>query len=175
MAYNHQYRREALARGDLNWSVLDSHLYNEAFTGRAKAIPRCQHCLSEAHVSAACLFDPNPCSMHVHAKVTTPAQALPPMTHDLGEQSVENTQELHEGRCKFQHCKYTFVCKDCLYPHPWILCHSNPAAPSIGSTHTHQGSDNARGHCNERTGGRAWLCNSVYIYACALVSILLQL
>ncbi len=39
--YDCQYWREALARKDLNWSVPYVKLYNEAFTGRAKAIPRC--------------------------------------------------------------------------------------------------------------------------------------
>ena len=40
VAYDHQYCREALAKRDLNWSTCNAHLYNEAFTGRAKAIPR---------------------------------------------------------------------------------------------------------------------------------------
>ena len=39
VAYDRQYRREALARKDLNWSATNSRLYNEAFTGHAKAIP----------------------------------------------------------------------------------------------------------------------------------------
>ena len=46
MAYGRLYRREALARKDLNWSVVNSRLYSEAFTGRAKVIPRCRYCLS---------------------------------------------------------------------------------------------------------------------------------
>ena len=61
VAYDRQYRREALARQDLNWSACNARLYNEAFTGRAKAIPRCQHCLSETHASATCpLTTPDP-------------------------------------------------------------------------------------------------------------------
>ena len=133
VAYDRQYRREALARKDLNWSVLDSRLYNEAFTGRAKAIPRCRHCLSEAHASTACPIDPNPCSLHAHTQVPAPMQApppgQPPVPTTLGSSRREICRNFNEGRCKFQHCKYTHVCKECLYPHPWILCHSNPAAP----------------------------------------------
>ena len=45
VVYDRQFRREALARKDLNWSVPNLRLYNEAFTGRAKAIPRCSVCL----------------------------------------------------------------------------------------------------------------------------------
>ena len=36
VSYDRRYRREALARKDLNWSVPDPRLYSEAFTGRAK-------------------------------------------------------------------------------------------------------------------------------------------
>ena len=35
VAYDRQYRREALAQKDLNWSVPNVRLYNEAFTGQA--------------------------------------------------------------------------------------------------------------------------------------------
>ena len=38
--YDCQFRREALAREDLNWSVLDSRLYNEAFTLGARGLSR---------------------------------------------------------------------------------------------------------------------------------------
>ena len=54
VAYDRQYRREALAHRDLNWSRIDSRLYSEAFTERAKAIPRCKHCLSDTHLMANC-------------------------------------------------------------------------------------------------------------------------
>ena len=60
VAYDRQYRRQMLARKDLNWSVPDSRLYNEAFTGRARAVPRCQHCISEEHDSSSCPQNPNP-------------------------------------------------------------------------------------------------------------------
>jgi len=39
--YDWQFPREVLARQDLNWSTTNPRLYNEAFTGRAQAIPRC--------------------------------------------------------------------------------------------------------------------------------------
>ena len=45
VSYNRQFRREALARKALNWSVTDPQLYNKAFTGRACAIARCLFCL----------------------------------------------------------------------------------------------------------------------------------
>ena len=51
ISYDRQFRREALAMRDLNWSVTDTRLYSEAFTGRALAIPRCPFCLQDDHTS----------------------------------------------------------------------------------------------------------------------------
>ena len=39
-SYDTAYRRQAANRGSLDWGVVDAALYNEAFAGRAKIIPR---------------------------------------------------------------------------------------------------------------------------------------
>ena len=57
--YDRQFRREALSRKDLNWSVTNSRLYNESFTGRARAIPRCSYCAQDDHGEASCPRNPN--------------------------------------------------------------------------------------------------------------------
>lgn len=41
---------------------MNSHLYNESFTGWIKAIPQCYHCLRDTHASSACLMNANPSS-----------------------------------------------------------------------------------------------------------------
>ena len=48
-----------IARKDLNWSITDPRLYNEAFTGRACSIARCTFCLQDDHVAAYCPHNPN--------------------------------------------------------------------------------------------------------------------
>jgi hypothetical protein len=55
VAYDRQYRREALARKDLNWSITDPRLYNEAFTGRARSIARCSYCCKMTTVQPSVL------------------------------------------------------------------------------------------------------------------------
>ena len=54
VAYDQQFRREALAKKSLDWSVPDSRLYSEAFTGRARSIPRCEVCLQDDHQASHC-------------------------------------------------------------------------------------------------------------------------
>ena len=56
VAYDRQYHRQALARQDLNWSVADPRLYNEAFTGRARSIARCSFC---DHAAGQCPRNPH--------------------------------------------------------------------------------------------------------------------
>ena len=44
-SYDMAYRRQAANRGSLDWGVVDTALYNEAFAGRAKIMCRCRYCL----------------------------------------------------------------------------------------------------------------------------------
>ena len=54
-----RYRHDALAQKNLNWSVPNAHLYNEAFTGHTRMIPRCSFSLQEDQTSKACPRNPN--------------------------------------------------------------------------------------------------------------------
>ena len=54
VAYDRLYRRQVLAQRSLDWAQEDSSLYNEAFVGQAKMIPRCRHCLSDIHPTEMC-------------------------------------------------------------------------------------------------------------------------
>ena len=48
------HRHDMLAHKDLNWSIPNARLYNEAFTGRGNSIPRYSHCLGDDQ-SSSCL------------------------------------------------------------------------------------------------------------------------
>ncbi len=41
-SYDAAFRHQAANRQSLEWATIDSALYNEAFTGRAKILPRCR-------------------------------------------------------------------------------------------------------------------------------------
>ena len=47
-SYDAAYRRQAANNRSVNWAIPDPALYNEAFTRRARVIPRCQFCLSDS-------------------------------------------------------------------------------------------------------------------------------
>lgn len=128
--YDRQFRREALARKDLNWSVTDPRLYNEAFTGRARAIARCAFCLQDDHSDAYCPRNPNrplfgwlpsPTAWPIAAGWPT-AQALPPSALGLSTKSGEICRRFNEGRCKTARCKYQHACSLCHASHPLIEC-----------------------------------------------------
>ena len=56
--YDRCYRREALASKNLDWSIPNIRLYNEAFTGHARSLPRCSDCLQDDHASSICARNP---------------------------------------------------------------------------------------------------------------------
>ena len=59
VACGSQYQRESLARKYLNWSLPNSRLLNETFTGCARAMPRCIFCLQDDHTTSTCTINPN--------------------------------------------------------------------------------------------------------------------
>ena len=119
--YDRQFRREALARKDLNWSQTDSRLYNEAFTGRARSIARCAFCLQDDHTSSECPKNPSrPWADWL------PTQALawstPPPIPAQGSAPTEVCRRYNDGRCKYAKCRFAHLCKICFAPHPSLTC-----------------------------------------------------
>ena len=51
VTYDQQFHRQALAKKDLNPSVMDPRLYNEAIIGQAHSIACCNFCLQDNHLT----------------------------------------------------------------------------------------------------------------------------
>jgi hypothetical protein len=118
VAYDRQFRRDKLARKDLNWSSPNVRLYNEAFTGRAKTIPRCPHCLCEDHAGANCPDNPNPPVLGwFPSQFPQPIQPLVAQPHSAGQRS-EVCRNFNENRCRCARCRFQHICMDCIGPHP---------------------------------------------------------
>ena len=109
VTYDRQYRRDVLARRDLNWLQPNSRLYNEAFTCCAKEIPHCHLCLSDAHSSSACTLEPTLGSGPTNVASRQPNQPSQEVCR------LYNTDQCHHPRCR----RYHHVCQECSYQHPW--------------------------------------------------------
>ena len=137
MIYDRQYRRDALARKDLNWSVLNSRLYNEAFIGRARAIPRCTHCLGDDHAAGSCPLNP---SFNIVGVAPSPSP-----TYRQGGLS-EICRNFNSARCRRLQCQYQHLCLVCNGSHPYINCPRRrpltrpPRGHSPGSSGVHTSS-----------------------------------
>ena len=134
VAYDRQFRREMLARKDLNWLVPDARLYNEAFTGRARSIPRCPHCLSEDHTAVVCPFNPNPPIVGwlqdprpFVASTAAPAQ---PQGSSLGMTTAarEVCRNFNMEKCYLTRCRFAHTCFECQGHHPATRCPQGPAS-----------------------------------------------
>ena len=124
VAYDRQYRRGRLVRRDFNWSVPDARLYNEAFTGRAKSIPRCPDCLSEDHGGASCPHKPTPqCSggSIAHSSLLCHLEALKFRREHPPHQEI--CRNFNENRCRFSRCRFLHaLCLECSGPHAAMYC-----------------------------------------------------
>lgn len=134
VVYDRQYRREALARKDLNWSVTDPRLYSEAFTGRARAIPRCQFCLQDDHTGQYCPQNPDrpwptwvqeATPSHRPAHSAGSGAGLPAHQRPL----AELCRRFNAGKCRLARCRFSHACRDCGGPHPGIACPSATQRP----------------------------------------------
>ena len=136
-AYDVAYRRQALTRRDLQWSKVDNVLYNEAFTGRARAIPRCRHCLGENHASADCAYAPAPNEPAVQkGDREQPSRLYYGQTRyparrwgGSGGGQSELCHLFNKSECRFNPCRFQHVCSRCKGAHPLSEC-SRGRSPS---------------------------------------------
>ena len=138
-----------LARKDLNLSVPNARLYNEEFTGRAKCIPRCPHCLGDDHTASTCSLNPSPVVLNWvpnSRSFLTPTNTTPLFSQGQARAGVgrkEVCRNFNENRCRFTWCRYLHCCSVCFGPHPAGACPQGPAIhgmePAARSRSTAQG------------------------------------
>ena len=121
-SYDAAYRRQVANRGSFDWSMIDSALYNEAFTGRAKVLPHCCYCLAETHEAKDCHFAPpedNPQPKRPRLQLSNPSTTN---TDRSAAESVEICGLFNRplgNQCSFKWCRYAHICSHCKKgPHP---------------------------------------------------------
>ena len=111
ITYDTCYRRKAAVLKTLDWGVVDFTLYNETFTGRAKSIPRCRHCLSEHHQSEECSYAPD----------ATPDRQ-PDLLPRTQRSPIPICQLFNGKQGNFVPCKFLNLCDECKGHHPAAYC-----------------------------------------------------
>ena len=141
--YDRAFRCRAEATKDMNWSVVNTSLFNLCFGGRAR---RRQVCLSEQHATDACpkrvfafgqsLFysTPHP-GDRLLPGTTLGVQQRPPLqpaTH--GQAEICRLFNASRGnRCRFTHCHYMHICSRCrLEGHGSSQCSNTSIGPGVG-------------------------------------------
>ena len=117
--YDACYRRKAAAMKSLDWAQVDFNLYNETFTGRAKAINRCKFCASEHHTSGDCVLAPEPPRRNRQSYKRYEDTRLTNYTCNL-------YNHRQGSRCRFNPCRFIHACSECQGSHPASQCRSKP-------------------------------------------------
>ena len=129
--------------------MVDAALYNEAFAGWAKIIPRCRYCLADTHSSQDCLHAPLGNSVGTSGGghfVEARTGRIPP--RQAGQTNRPASVDLCRlfnasggSRCRFPQCRYAHVCAKCRRPHPAAEC--SEKRPQAAVTHAGPGSSSA--------------------------------
>ena len=126
-SYDAAYHRQAANRHSLDWATIDPTIYNEAFTGRARPLPRCRYCLAETHEARDCQYAPREDPPRVKYPRSAAWGTAPSQCQDRSSQRSIKLCELYnsaEGnRCTFKWCRFAHVCAKCRRgPHPASEC-----------------------------------------------------
>ena len=104
--YDADYRQKAEATNNTDWSSIDSALFNQCFTGRAKKIQRCTTCNSAKHDTPSCPRKKGKRPMSL------PDDALP--SPKLSKQRPEVCYNFNYHRaCHYSPCPYKHQCIKC--------------------------------------------------------------
>lgn len=124
VTYDNCFRRKMARLKSLDWGEIDFTLYNETFTGRAKAVARCRHCLSDLHTSQDCEYAP---PTQPNSGPSQPWTRPPPRYPPTAVCQLFNGRA--SNRCTFNPCKYAHICSDCRGRHPVSACRRGSRPP----------------------------------------------
>lgn len=123
--YDRCYRRQVVATKSLGWAKIDTALNKEAFTGRARSVPRCNFCLSLDYSDHDCPACPMPVRDQPTGKVFLIGGGAPcpprPLHYWMTVGGPPAFQEIcqlfNSARCRVFWCKRQLVCNPCGLPH----------------------------------------------------------
>ena len=106
-------------QGSLDWDTVEAALYNEAFAGRAKVIPRCCYCLAytkEFHIYLHAPKEGRPAKLQAEQappRLLGQTQASRPVSIEI----CRLFNSLGGSHCRFRQCRYVYMYSKCRHPH----------------------------------------------------------
>ena len=133
VSYDSQFRRKAALLKSWDWGSIDSGLYNECFTGRAKIKVLCKYCLSDAHSDQQCPLVPQLAPQSLPISQPAPRSQPFSATGNARPSSSPGQSRMVElcglfnrptgNGCTFSNCRYAHICSLCRQgPHPASTC-----------------------------------------------------
>ena len=123
--------------------TIDAALYCEAFTGKARVLPRCRFCLSDTHASQECHYAPTddalPQPKVPRGPMTAVGNRQPRLTSGSGVELCGLFNKAEGNQCRYRFCRYAHICGKCRAgPHPAADCGKQLAStrPSCSSSAT---------------------------------------
>ena len=160
VSYDICYRRKVARCRDLHWSRVDSALYHEAFTGRARSVPRCSLCLSPHHSSGQCAFAPVG-SVQVGGQQSTGVSVTPSSSRGIGGggQWCGLYNRAGADACRFRNCRFPHHCRDCLVKGRRQQSHPASACPHSNFSSRDRFSGKKRPYFRHRLGRKEDVCS----------------
>ena len=112
--YDATYRQRAAATGSWQWSLVDSALYSQCFTGRARKSLACTNCGSLKHETTSC--------PRLKAKKPTQEQSSSSNTRAPKRLGKGPCWNFNEGQCSAKDCSFPHTCFRCQEEHPFMEC-----------------------------------------------------
>ena len=130
-SYDMAFRRQAANRGSLDWGFVDPALYNGAFAGRARQIPRCRYCLADTHASQECFHAPaEPLPARWPSHLAVPRQPQGSSNRPVSAEICRLFNSPGGSRCHFPQCRYAHLCAKCRPPHYAAECGDRRQQPA---------------------------------------------
>ena len=105
LGYDRRFRMAAAGNPSINWAVIDTTLWNLAFSGKARS-SRCKHCFSLSHLSRDCEWGPEP------SGVTPTGVSHPVFARTLICYDWNNNRK---PGCPRTTCNYEHICSSCAF------------------------------------------------------------
>ena len=114
--YDEAFHDKAAAAGNWKWSQIDTHIYNQIFTGQARKRLLCSHCSAATHDTEEC---PTVQSQRKRRVEETSFGHLV----DIPKGRKGICWDFNDGACKYgDKCRFWHICSECAGHHPLVSC-----------------------------------------------------